>query len=122
MQTKRVLETIRRIEAKFAPIQIELMDLRDSVFGSPSESKRREPGRAVVEISYLFGNFIETAQGDPVIVKVLEAFHLGDSLLKKGFWLDVAGEFTSGPESRPSGRTKFGPKFPRGFSTRTNTW
>lgn len=88
MQTKQVLETIRRIEAKFAPIVERLNTIQNMIYGPPRPGGAL--GRIVLEITYLFGDFIETVQRDAYSVKVIEAFELSETILQKEFWFKVA--------------------------------
>src|SRR5579864_580380 len=95
MQTKQVLETIRRIEVRFSPIYERLIKLQEIAYGAPPQ-RSSDMGRVVIEISYMFGDFMETVQQDHDSVSVLSAFMLGESLLKRAFWIDLASELTSG--------------------------
>jgi hypothetical protein len=97
MQTKQVLEIIRRIEGKFSPIYDALGKLQEALYRS-TNARPPELALSVIEISYMFGDFIEGIQSDTDSVRVLEAFQLGESLLKREFWFGVASSISQ-PEA-----------------------
>jgi hypothetical protein len=93
MQTKQVLETIRRIQTKFSPIHEQIIKLQETIYtGAPDSPPRQATiGPLVIDVTYRFGNFIEEVLLDSDCVKVLEAFSLKELLLDKKFWFAVAG-------------------------------
>jgi hypothetical protein len=93
MQTKQVLEIIRRLQTRFSPIHERLAKLQNIIY-TPSPQREEEMSRLVIEITYQLGDFIETVQHDSDSVKVLEAFALEELLLKKEFWFGVASRLS----------------------------
>ncbi len=100
MQTKQVLETIRRLEVEFRPIRDRLSEIRGIIHGDPRKVVDRHLNRQIIEATYELSHFIEATKKDSDAVHVLTAFGLGKTLLDKAFWIDITSTLPFGSSNK----------------------